>query len=197
MGNQTRMASLYFEDGDHSNPIISVVILHTSKVGKEYKNPDTNSKEPFNLYAWTKADSGPFEQKGNEWLAFDAVMINQDMHDVWAVALQRKNNNYVEYLTQKEGFWKKLGEDIVKDVCNAAIDVFDVVDDEVTTFALQKATDKLIHHLFNSKDGDVLMENWVHWNSYEIRFKFDKKSGSIHSEGHHTACKVDRFGPKN
>lgn len=188
------MASLYFEDGDLSNPIVSVVILHTSKVKGEYKNPDTNSHEPFSLYRWTKADSYQFVKDGNQWLANDAVMINQDMHDVWAVALQRKNNNYVEYLTQKEGFWKKLGADIVKGVCDAAIDVFDVVDDEVTTLVLQKATDKLIDQMFQSKDGDVLMENWVHWDSYEIRFKFDKKSGHIHSTGHNTDCKVEKFG---
>lgn len=194
MSNQTRMASLYFEDGDTSNPIISIVILHTSKVKKEYVNPDTTSKEPFSLYRWTKVDSHQFVKDGNRWVANDAVMINQDMHDVWAVALQRKKNKYVEYFTQKEGFWKKLGEGIVKEVCDAAIDVIGIEDGEVTTEELQFATDKLIHHMFTSKDGDVLIENWVHWKSHQIEFKLDNKKGSIHSTDHSTACKVEKFG---
>ncbi|ASS50787.1 MAG: hypothetical protein A3D31_14640 [Candidatus Fluviicola riflensis] len=200
MSGDRRMASIYFEDTEaNSNPIISLVILHTSIVSKGvYANPDTSSKEPFSLYKWTKKESYQFKQNGNQWWANNVVMINKHMHDVWAVALQRKNNNYVEYLTKTEGFWEKLGEDVVKGVCDAAIDVFDVADDEVTTLVLQKATDKLIDHLFNSKDGDVLMENWVHFDPRDqhprIDFKFEKKKGHIHSTDHSTDCKVDKFG---
>jgi|GEM_PF-6091774 len=193
MSDNTRMAQLYFEDCDANNPIVSVVILHTSLKNGKYVNPDTSSHEPYSLYKWTKANSFKFTKEGNRWLAY-ALTINKDQHDVWAVALQRKYNNYVEYLTQKEGFWKKLGEDVVKGVCDAAIDVFDIADDEIGNLVFEKATDQLIHHLFTSGDGDVLMENWVHWKSYEIEFKFNSHDGSIHSAPHHTSCKVDRFG---
>jgi hypothetical protein len=194
MGDTTRYASLKFKDDDTNNPIISIAFLHTSLKNDEYVNPDINSSEPYSLFKWTKVNSLDFKSEGGWWLAFDAVMINKNQHDVWAVALQRKNNKYVEYLEQKEGFWKKLGEDIVKDVCNAAIDVADLDDGEVSSEEFQKATDKVINLLFTNGDGDVLIKNWVHWSSYEIQFTLSKDHAKMHSKEHDTSCKTERFG---
>jgi hypothetical protein len=190
----TRYASLKFKDEDTDNPIISIAFLHTSLKNGKYVNPDIYSSEPYSLLKWTTKDHLDFKSNGDWWLAFDAVMINKNQHDVWAVALQRKYNKYVEYLEQKEGFWKKLEEDIVKNVCDAAIDVADLDDGEASTEELQKATDKVINLLFTKGDGDVLIENWVHWDSYEIQFTLSKDHAKIYSKEHDTSCKTERFG---
>lgn len=195
MSDTKRLAKLRCKDGDTNNPIISIAFLHTSLKNDAYVNPDIKSSEPYSIFKWTKVNSLDFKSvEGGMWSTFDAVMINKNQHDVWGVALQRKNNKYVEYLEQKEGFWKKLGEDIVKDVCNAAIDVADLDDGEIASEAFQKATDKVINLLFTNGDGDVLIKNQVHWNSYNIQFTLSKDHAKIYSKEHSTSCKTERFG---
>lgn len=193
--SDTRRATLNFRDDDPSNPIMSIVIAHSSLHNGEYENPDTRALEPFSLFRWTKNHPGDFKTLDDGYLsAYDAVLINKHQHDVWAVAFQRKHNRYVEYVQQKEGFWKKLEEDVVKEICNTAIDVADLFDDETTTPVLTDATDKAIHAIFTHGDGDVIIENWVHWDSYKISFKVGNNSAHIHSDGHNTSCKTERFG---
>jgi len=192
--SETKKAKLLFTDKDFANPIVSLVILHTSKKNGKFVNPDTSEKEPFSLYKWNKYDAGAFTTSEGDFLCSDNLTINRSQHDYWAVAFQRRKNNYVEYLTKKEGFWKKLEEGVVKDICNSAIDVANLFDDEVATPLVTEATDKLIHHLFTDGDGDVLFDNWVHWKTPEIKFEFDEKSTFVHSKGHNTSCKNERFG---
>nr|WP_294938587.1 hypothetical protein [uncultured Flavobacterium sp.] len=194
--SNTRSAQLYFMDEDPGNQIISIAILHTSLKKGQYVNPNPNEKDPYSVYAWNIKDSLGFEKVGDWWEKY-CLTIDKDQHDVWAVTLQRRHNRYVEYLEQKEGFWKKLGEEVVKEVCNAAIDTIDFLDDETTTPVLEFATDKLIHHLFTKDDGDVMIKNWVHWASYKIEFKLKEHSAKIHSTEHSTSCKVERFGNQN
>jgi hypothetical protein len=194
----TRMATLNFRDDDPGNPIMSIVFAHSSLVGDTYTNPNPAVAEPVTLFKWTKNHPGPFTAVDHGYLsAHDEFMINECQQDIWAVAFQRRYNRYVEYFEQTEGFWKKLGEDVVIDICNSAIDAADLFDDETTTLPLDVATDLAINEMFTKGDGDVIMKNWVHWKSFKISFKVGKDKGHIHSTDHDTSCKTERLGKQD
>lgn len=201
MSDSTQVAHLGFKDeGPQNNPIISIVILHTSlKKGtklkeKRYVNPN-GSANPFSLYKWSKNHPMDFTggKDGENYLNTYKVTIDKYLHDVWAVAFQRRNNKHVEYLYKVEGFWRKVEEGVAKAICDVAIDVIEVFDDEATTQLLHLATDKLIHEMFTRGDGDVMMDNWVHWDSPKITFDIGEKKAKIHSPHHSTHCAPEEF----
>lgn len=196
MGETTKPATLLFlDEGPQDNRIMSLVILHTTTEIKQGVYP-FESAPTFSLYKWTKFDHMNFKEKtGDCW--HTGITIDKDLHDVWAVAFQRKKNRYVEYLQQAPGFWKKLEEEVVKEVCNSAIEAFGLFDDEATTPLLEVATDKAIHELYTRGDGDVKMKNWVHWNTPTIQIDISETSGKIHSPHHSTKCDTERFGDQD
>ena len=196
MSATTKPATLFFlDEGSQDNRIMSLVILHTTTEIKQGVYPFENAPA-FTLYKWTKIDHMDFKEKaGDYW--HTGVTIDKDLHDVWAVAFQRRKNKYVEYLQQAPGFWKKLEEEVVKEVCNTAIEVFGVFDDETTTPLLEVATDKAIHEIYTKGDGDVKIKNWVHWDSPSIQINIGETSGRIYSPHHSTNCNTERFGAQD
>lgn len=195
----TKPATLRFKDDDPDNPIMYIEIAHSSLHDGRYENPDTNAPEPFSGYFWTMHHPRDFTVKdGDGYLtAPGALTINIDQHDVWAVAFQRRKNRYLEYIQQKEGFWKKLEEDVVKGICDTAIDAADLFDDETTTPALTDAADKAIHEMFARGDGDVIIKNWVRWDDPVISFTIGDKHAHIESPHHKTSCNTERFGDQD
>jgi hypothetical protein len=194
----TQTATLRFKDDDPDNPIKCIEIAHSSIHKHHYVNPDPQAKEVFTAYRWTTRHPGDFTSTDADGylVAPNALTIDIDQHDVWAVAFQRRHNRYVEYLQQTEGFWKRLEKDVVKDICNTAIDVADLFDDD-TTSALTAATDKVINQIFDHGDGDVIIENWVRWDEPVISFLIGEPKAHIESPHHETHCKTERFGDQD
>lgn len=215
MSDKTRMATIDFRDEDiANNPITFFVTAHSSQKDGVYANPD-GSSVPYSSYRWTQHDStkadATFKPQIHGYVsAHDVTMINSGRHDVWAVVFKRKNNNYLEYLRSKPGFWRTLEKDLVKEICSDVIEAADLFDDETTTPLLIAASDKVIDAMFNKKDEHVIIANWVHYKGYDnepsISFGIDKPGAHppalIASDSrrvtvtsdHETRCDTERFG---